>query len=194
MKLLTKQEKADFVETFRTIQLGAPGKVTSYSKFYENEHEYIELDNGAVIMWDKPSILSTIYYDDETADPLAKNKKEVWMAENLNRNFTDYQLYRWIKEMQEWKANGFATGTIELEPYFTISENHNSFMQAYPVFYNGRASKEEDKKNGSPISEKECDELVKILDELKAQYIKRLETYYKKYEDKICSVGYWANR
>lgn len=37
-------------------------------------------------------------------------------------------------------------------------------------------------------------EVIALIDELKMQYSKRLETYYKRYSNKIYTCGYWANR
>lgn len=44
------------------------------------------------------------------------------------------------------------------------------------------------------LTDDEAQEIKKLVELLKADYIKRLKTYYKRYGDKITTHGYWANR
>ena len=44
------------------------------------------------------------------------------------------------------------------------------------------------------VTESELETINAGIREIQADYEKRLKTYYKRYKDKIYSMGYWANR
>lgn len=127
----------------------------------------------------KPSIDSTMWYDDETEGPdsskfdafrnynmrgkrfsldeLAENgRSEVWIFTNYTRDMTGGKIKSWL------------------------------------VTHVG-----EDPRHVGECRRATADDIMAIkqgLCQIKANYEKRLANYWKRYSDKVTSAGYWANR
>lgn len=181
-RLLNKVEKTEF---FKNQMKGHH----FYSvKKYVNSYDIIVLNNGDFIEIDKPSIKRELYYNDETPAP----------STALN-SFIEYNLFmsgcdrfeKWKKENENYQKNGFCVGNllhaigVSKKQTFPDEPNHKSYRLYYDF----------DKMDDLYfLDEQENNEFIRCFEELNNAFIKRLKTYYKRYSDKIITVGYWANR
>lgn len=196
MKLLNKEEKAKFIESLNSVKNGKAGTgqftADGWRKFFNKKYDYIKLNDGSIIEVERPHIDKVVYYDDEQENPLNDNKKRNWMLYNL-KNFDDFGIERWLELKKDLEETGCCSGVYIEKPYYELYSDYNGFNKAVPKFLDfNRCWVTTDKT--APIDEKELNELIKVIAELKSNYIKRLETYYKKYGEKIYGYGYWANR
>jgi hypothetical protein len=66
-----------------------------------------------------------------------------------------------------------------------------------PMFFYSRDYAHIDEARGMvriPMTDWQIDGLREVLEGQRAKFEKRLETYWKRYGDKVCAHGYWANR
>lgn len=137
-----------------------------------NETAAYETADGLYLVMDlaKPNISSTMYYDDEQERP--DKTEEQFIAYNLELNLRQ-----------------------------TVTENNRYMFYSYAkcgdhpiVSYARRGwdlARDEEVRN---ITDAEFDQLKAVLDAHKAAYIERLRRYWKRYGDKVSTMGYWANR
>ena len=150
-----------------------------YLDVNDRSHEYtvnmirkdyvvIEFDDGyeVAIELRQPSIDRTMWYDDETEAP--------------ERNFENFKEYNLCK-----------VRTFNPEEVWYIARNL-SYYVITPLRDVYRRYEEHEIKRALTKEEKEF--IAKLYDDYRNKFIKRLETYYKKYKDKIRASGYWANR
>ena len=165
---------------------------------YFNKKDYIHFKkSGLTVAVDRPSIDSTIYYNDEYDSPInddGSNKKEVFIHYNI-RNFNDFRIYDWIQSRIDLETRGCCSGIWANHPVL-VEYPHNDDNNEVCIDFTSRTEEENklDNVNIIPLDNDEIEALKIIVDGLKAAYMNRLETYYKRYSKNIYSYGYWANR
>ena len=140
-------------------------------------NKYVKLDDWFVDVCDaKPSISSTMYYSDEYDAP-DKNKAQ----------FIHYNESNAPRKMENSMRKYFL-----IKHYSRQNDEKLASITSYADYENP---------NDNPnieiikeLTEKEMQEVNKAIEEVQQDYSKRLETYYKRYADKITTSGYWANR
>lgn len=200
-----RDEKAELVETFTDV-LNAPdiarwkwNTKDGWRKFYRTR-DYLVDETGAVIEICRPGIDKVIYYDDEYPDPLPRKgaaRKEYWMYHNM-QDFDAFPGFSaWLEERDEWRKNGYTIGSFLELPWFDWDTNRvpNSRVK----FFKAPAHMQwaDELPNGwqrRTLTEDEIAQLEEVHELMKARYMKRLETYWRRYSDQIASCGYWANR
>ena len=149
-------------------------KDTRMIEHCEKSTKYIEIDGHIVGVCDaKPVIRSEMWYDDETADP--GTGKARFIAYNM-RNVCDV-----IEES--------ARKTYFCKAYYRQPDDCLLWDVQTP--YAGDHAPE------YAIREVTLAEIVLVnnaINEVRADYVKRLDRYYAKYQSKIRSSGYWVNR
>ena len=179
-KLLNKIEKINLLKTDLLHFLSWKG--------WENKHDVIMLENGNLIIIDKPSINGTLYYDDEYDAP--STKIESFISYNLFHSIFD-TFDKWIKDNEDYKRIGCCSGRLMQKvaiskecQYSDVPKSH--WYHLYVDF---------DSQNMYELlSDEENEQFINIMYELKEAYIKRLNSYYRRYQNKISTYGYWANR
>lgn len=193
MHLMDKAEKAEHAAHLASSW--GEKRFDSWLKYYM-EDDYIALDDGVVIAVDHPGIDSDIWYDDECVDPLGdteESRKAGFMEHNLDRKLEDFGLAVWRRCRADLEDHGCCSGLYVSEPFVAVWGDGT----ARPVFLGHEDDFEANERRGMtrrPLSAEELGQLVGILDDLKARYVRRLETYWKRYSGKVASHGYWANR
>ncbi len=200
-----RDEKANLVEAFTEV-LNAPE--TARQKWCTKDgwrkhycaKDYLVDENGAVIEVCKPGIVKTVYYDDEYPNPLPREgaaRKEYWMQYNIWRFDAIPGLSAWLEARDEWRKNGYTIGSFLELPWFDWDTNRvpNSRVK----FFKAPAHMQwaDELPNGwqrRTLTEDEIAQLEEVHELMKARYIKRLETSWRRYSDQIASCGYWANR
>ena len=134
---------------------------------------YLELNDCFVSFKHKPSIDKTIYFDDERERP--EVDKEYFIAHNLRYNFSGLD-YDFEKEL-------YLVLTYDKAPEMKALREIKHFEIENKRYKDIREITDEEKKI-----------IKKLLDGFKQDYIKRLNTYWKRYSDKVSTHGYWANR
>lgn len=142
--------------------------------------KYVDMGDYFLNVGDsKPTIESTMWYDDTTKGP--DENFENFRAYNLRQNahtFEDMtsngrtQIWTYVNyygDKTEGKLRGWSTTRVGEEPRF----NDTQYWAATP---------------------EEIEAIKKGLDEIRADYEKRLETYWKRYSNKVSARGYWADR
>jgi hypothetical protein len=129
--------------------------------------KYIRLGDLFVDCADlKPSIDSKIYYDDETPEP------------NITYStFYNYNIRKAPKPLElrnQW-------GKLVLRTQYFTGDVTNLTTYDY-------------EEEGREVTKEELKLINEARKEVYDNYVKRLETYYKKYSNKIRTCGYWANR
>lgn len=140
--------------------------------FWVEYSDFIKIGDKIVRVGDKkPTIHSTMYYNDELKGP--------------DKDFESFKDYNILMA-----GNDLLSDTKKDRGFF-ISRNKGSneyfCLSCYSHFDNDRFEEyllePEDKKH-----------VILALEILRADFIKRLERYYKRYKDNIDTCGYWANR
>lgn len=142
------------------------------------EHDkYVKIDNWFVDVCEaKPSISSTMYYDDEYDAP--KTNKAQFLHYNqgnaprkLENSMRKYFLIKQYSGQNNEKLASITSYADYENP------NDNPYIKII-----------------KELTTEEMQEVNKAIEEVQQDYTKRLETYYKRYADKITTSGYWANR
>lgn len=162
---------------------------------YFNKKDYIRFaKSGLTVAIDRPSIDSTIYYNDEYDSPINaddSNKKEVFIRYNM-RNFNDFRIYDWMQSRIDLETIGCCSGIWSSQPVLVVYPHNDDNNEVHIDFTSREYTP--DNANIIPLDDDEIEALKAIVDGLKAAYMNRLETYYKRYSKNIHSYGYWANR
>ena len=141
----------------------AMGTIEGEAKYYM-KFDYVVIDDH-VIRLDKYDIDSTVYYDDETPDPLRSDsedvRKDVWMAYNL-RNYTwredienAAQYSHYIDE--HTVEHGWYTG--KNAPFLFKNCDGTSFIVWNAKYYNG-ADRRYPEKDRRYLTPEELDQLM----------------------------------
>lgn len=128
----------------------------------------------------KPPIDRVIFYDDKYERP--KVDFELFKAYNFRLNaqgLTD-------EEIEKLGAN--STIVIAYEENGKFYLNAFSCEHYLKEFYTLQGA------NIYTLTQAEKAQVVRELKALQADYTKRLETYWKKYSNKVYAYGYWADR
>lgn len=179
MKVLTKQETINYLlekdYNYYSKHLKSYSNNPKYRGMEKKETQadyaakhniYIELSDGVFKLTDerKPSIKSTMYYNDNYDDP----GKAYNTFKHYNTRFN--KLYIMLEENHQLYINNYDVITYHLGAYYD-----NDFKRE--------------------LTQEETDF---IKDYIKNVYMvdfeKRLTNYYKKYNDYIYTMGYWADR
>ena len=201
MKMLDKQEKAELVESL--VRFEREDRRESWRKYYMRD-DYIALDptdefpDGVVFEYRKPYVKSEFWYDDEYDSPLTDDqdqRKAYFIAENMRWQLQDYGTGKWLERAKDMETIGCCLGDRLDKPFVAVWGDRPS--NNTPHFIGHDEDFEHDERSGMRkrvLSEREIEELLAIIDEQRAKFAKRLETYWKRYSDKVCAHGYWANR
>lgn len=156
-------------------------KEAGLDDYYIEEYHYTKIHGFYMQIYKKkPSIDRVIYYDDEYERP--KVDFELFKAYNFRMNaqgLTD-------EEIEKLGAN--STIVIAYEYCGKFYLNAFSCEHYLKEFYTLQGL------SSYTLTQEEKKQVVNVLKALQADYIKRLETYWKKYSDKVYTYGYWADR
>lgn len=156
-------------------------------KAYLSRNEYLLTDSGKIIEVPKGSIASTMYYDDEYSAPSTKLES----FRHYNHVYHGpMDVTEWETDVKNAKTSGCWSGHLLLEP--VILKDYDNVYSVY--FYMDSYDQQKFSHRAIRLNAKETTELVTYLKEIMSEYDKRIDTYYKKYADKITTYGYWANR
>lgn len=137
-------------------------------------YKYIDLDGSIVdIGRAKPTISSTIYFNDEYEAPQVNYENFASYNKRLNGP-SEYKL-----QTSSYHGNG----RLKL-----IKDEKSNIAQ---LSYDDPRDESLEVRE---VSEKELEAINQGIREINDNYEKRLKTYYKKYSDKIFTSGYWAYR
>ena len=154
-----------------------------------NRYNIYMLSDGYYLMFDtKPSIDSTLYYDDETPEP----SKSLQYFINYNMMNFKYDLSEWENAMEELKTSRCISGKFETTPFINI--NFSNSKEVYTVFYEYCGVSRKDKTTVRDLTQDEISDILAITKDLKEQYIERLTNYFNRYNKNIHTLGYWVNR
>ena len=146
----------------------------------------------------RPSIESTLWYDDEGESPLSDDPSkrfDGFAAYNMRYNFNDFNSKKWQREMTYWKEHGCCSAAALEHPVITLDEARDGrYRDTRPKFFDYRHFGETDEEPQHVMTDEELKELLAIIAELEERYMKRLRTYWKRYSDHVYAMGYWANR
>lgn len=177
MRLLNKEE---VLEKLKDVES------QSMAKWYaDNFVCYETKDNKLLTFKKRPSISSTIYYDDETEPPEITldyfkyynrhNMDEYIVIEPFNDDKRPYFIDHYCTDkLRVAVIQDHEHGWIDYEGDLQEYKRRNTFQRF--------------------LDDDEIQEYNRIIEELREKYNKRLENYYKRYKDKIYASGYWANR
>ena len=153
-------------------------------KTIKNERIGIKFDDGIEILLqiDKGSIHNTMWYDDESESP---NKNY--------ENFKEYNLryqncnYDWIINTLK-KEDGFC------DEYLIFKQKDNIKGTEYCIEPASYTQNRNDKEYVRKLTKQEKEFIISFYQAQKDKFIKRLEIYWKKYQNKVHCSGYRANR
>jgi hypothetical protein len=140
---------------------------------------YIDVGPYYLNIGDKPSIDSTMWYDDETDGPDASKfeafrsynmrGKRLTFEESTDHGRSEVYIYtNYTTDRTGGKLKGWLTARIGEEPRH-VGDFHKATEDDIMAIKQGLA-------------------------EMKEAYEKRLKTYWKRYSNKVHAAGYWANR
>lgn len=151
----------------------------SMVKYCLKSSTYIDIGPYYINIGDKPSIDSTMWYDDETEGPDA-SKFEAFRAYNMRGKRFD------LDELTSSRL-----GEVYIYTNYTRDRTGGK-LKGWLVAHNG-----EEPRHVGDFQLATADDIMAIkqgLAEMKAAYEKRLATYWKRYSNKVHAAGYWANR
>lgn len=161
---------------------------SSWEKYYKEQSKqntYIKFNDGYIVKFARPGIRSCMYYDDELESP--DTDYNSFESYNLHYNNCYSYLESYFESRENLEKYGYCIGGYER---IYITNCSNSDIANLSV-YDDNSYKLGFKRY---LTDDEAQEIKKLVELLKADYIKRLKTYYKRYGDKITTHGYWANR
>lgn len=146
-----------------------------FDKLMKNYYLFKTDDNYTIVIeLDKPSIDSTLWFDDEK--PIPKLSEELFINYNLHN-------LRTINKKEHLK-------TFIYNSFNNIDNKYNCVLcsqDGYSYSVNDNTFKRY-------LTDEEENIILQIDEENKQNYIKRLKTYFKKYSNNIHCMGYWVNR
>lgn len=141
----------------------------------EKYHKYIELDGWFIACCQaKPTINSEMWYDDEQEDPGAGHGRFIGYNMKYAPDTLNTDTWRKYYLMQSYSGHGDA----KIGNYYTERE-YGEKLPEYVI---------------REFTPEEVKQINAAIEEVRADYRKRLEMYWKKYSDKVYSSGYWVNR
>ncbi len=196
MKLMDKAEKRAHAEKLADKWgCRTPEQFERWVKHYMRD-DYLDIDGEHVIEIEKPHVKSEFWYDDEYDSPLTDDegqRRAYFMAANMDTQFKDFGLAEWDRCNRDLEEIGCCTGRYLSEPFLAVWPSG----ECYPHFFYDRDYLRMDEARGMtriPMTAEQIDGLREVMDGQRAKFEKRLGTYWKRYGDKVCAHGYWANR
>lgn len=175
---LTQEQKADLTELLSITWNGRQDMVDYCLK----SHVYIQLDDGRFVSVTKakPEIDKDLWYDDETKGPDA----------SIFENFRQYNLSNAPKHFVPVLRDFGHEKKLALYPCYS-GDKANGRLLSVGYAMDGDASR-----LGAIeyLTGKDVEKFNKVIDGVRADYEKRLATYWKRYSSKVHARGYWANR
>ena len=140
--------------------------------------KYIVIDNMFVdACKSKPSISKTLWYSDVTEGPEANflNFKELNHRNNMPRLLGMRCSFDCMQELylMVHYSNDKTGGRL-------VSLVYDVENSSLPLI--------------RKVTESELEKINAVIEEVRKEYDKRLESYYKKYSHKVTAEGYWADR
>jgi hypothetical protein len=170
---MTKQEQQELKNLLSIEWNGSERMIQHCLK----SSKYIHIDNMYVDVCDaKPSIDSTLYYNDEYPD--IGNSYETFINYNMKKAPRTYEKFTRFSYYDDEKL-------VIIPQYCTDKTGGRLCAVTY---------KNNDKNQYIEVTPELLEQINAAIEEVRADYKKRLDMYYKKYADKISSYGYWANR
>ena len=166
---------------------------------YSNRKMYFKAGDGTVCCIEKPNIVSTVWYDDECADPLGNTDKSRWngfVYYNMRQWDSYTYIDEWIQDEEYLKKNGCCCGRHASVPVLRkFSDNGAWVIDFYRRDDDDYMVKKAEEKYGSrPLTDEEVAAIPDLYVAMAKTFGKRLENYWKRYSDKVGSRGYWADR
>ena len=196
MELMTKAEKRAHAEKLADRwECRTPEQREKWVRYYMRD-DYLDFDGEHVVEIEKPSIRSEFYYDDEYSSPLTddpEQRRRYFMAANMDTQFKDFGLAAWDEGNRQMDEGRWVSGRHLSEPFLAVWPSGD----CYPHFFYDRDFAHIDEARGMvriPMTAEQIDGLREVMDGQRAKFEKRLNTYWKRYGDKVCAHGYWANR
>lgn len=192
MKRLTNDEAFEML-----CKINEDSKSEHWKKYYQQQAKqnyYYQLDDGLVVVFERSSIESTMYYNDEYEAP--STALESFINYNMNHNFNDNGIASWIEMERDLRETGCCLGShskMWLAQYYNDDRKILS-LQTTVSHFDGNLYAHESREFVRYLTDEETKEMLKAYEQIKQDYDKRLRTYYKRYHDKITTYGYWANR
>ena len=135
--------------------------------------KYAEIDGWFVdVCRAKPTINSEMYYNDEYDAPSTAKESFINYNKRNAPDTFDTDRNKCYLRKQYWGQNGERLAAIEC--CRTWDEPSTDVLRE--------------------LTSAEMDTINAVITEVQADYMKRLETYYNRYANKISTHGYWANR
>lgn len=170
----------------------------------QSQHDVIDMGFCGIAVR-KPSITSTVYYDDETPNPMRggeDTRKAFWESYNMRFNFDDFRVEEWLECERQLRECGSCSGQHIAEPYLLVGKDYSGSEDVIIRFMASYDTKKYDQERlvrqagyeKRVLSEDERNALIDCVAQLKRKYEQRLCTYWKKYSDKVHASGYWRNR
>lgn len=162
------------------------------SEYFANRADFIKLnDDGLFFEIEKPSIQKVMYYNDENDAPSTSFEN----FKNYNYLYTFFSKFdNWLKKVEEGKRCGCWIGNLLMMPIICYNTQYGQPNRCSIILYQDYDYKAKENQAQREMTAEELEQFIDIMQELKNNYLKRLETYYKKYQKVICTSGYWANR
>jgi hypothetical protein len=167
MTKLTLEQVKDLTEVLSTVWNG-DGKMIEHCL---KSSKYVYINNRFIdCCQSKPTIHTTLWYDDETDGPGKSYESFVYYnmknaPDLLPKNYKYY-----IMEHYTGRTTGRLMGIASLKQWDTVPEGYTL------------------------MTDQEVKAVNAAITEVREDYAKRLENYFKKYSSYICSSGYWVNR
>lgn len=167
------------------------------NKYYQNEAKrnvYIQFNDGYVVEFRQSKIKSTMYYSDQYSAP--EKDVESWIQYNMSHGWKHSRFKEWMEQEKELDETGCCSGAHTRMYLETKYNDLKTFVdlqtQLDPYRYTNKADEQE--YFIRYLTDEEQQEILEVYEEMKNEYIKRLNAYYKRYSHKIVTNGYWANR
>lgn len=162
---------------------------SSWEKYYKDQSKqntYIKFSDGYVVKFERPDISSCMYYDDDELES-PETDYNSFESYNLHYNSPDKYFENYFKAKEDLQKYGCCIGGYDNMYLEKCRNNDIVNLQVYNDYRDNNYFIRN-------LTDDETQEIKKLVELLKADYIKRLKTYYKRYGDKITTYGYWANR
>ena len=139
--------------------------------------KYVKIDDRFVCVCDlKPSITKTIWYDDETEGPEANYQNFLQVNKH---NFPSY----W-ELMHRYEDPLY----IRVRFWNDKTDGRIATLEYIPKYH------QENAELIRPVTPEDLEKINAAVEEVRQDYKKRLDTYWKKYSNQVSSRGYWVNR
>lgn len=169
MNTLKQEIEAVYTKSNGTIDANMVDYVLKNVKYVQIDAYYVQ-----AVGQTKPSINKTLWYDDEQKDPGASKARFIAYNMRSAPDFIKIDEHNPVYIQPGYCGRGLGGLTnLYCKRYFYDALPDDIIRQLTP---------------------EEVKQINKAIAEVRADYNKRLEMYWKKYSDKVYSSGYWVNR